>query len=91
MKTKRSKRPPSSAASASESGEGREGREGNNSKKGLVSLSLKIGGYDMRKEIFKGYVEIEEFEYRDLEGSFVVLRRDQVGFLSFSPSPCPYG
>jgi hypothetical protein len=43
-----------------------------------VKLFLKVGGYDMRKEIFKGLVEIEEFAYRDIEGSFVVLRRDQV-------------
>lgn len=42
------------------------------------TLSLKCGGFDLRKEVFKGYIEMEEWSYRDIEGSFVVLRRDQV-------------
>ena len=40
----------------------------------------------MYKEAFKRYVELE-FIYRNIEGSFVVLRRDQVKSLIFIIKP----
>ncbi|KAK7047155.1 Chk1 protein kinase [Paramarasmius palmivorus] len=41
-------------------------------------LKLRIGGYDKRREKFKGWVEIEHFKSRAHEGSFVVMQRDVV-------------
>lgn len=41
-------------------------------------LRLRIGGYDARKEVFKGWVELETFTYRGDVGSFCVMQRDQV-------------
>jgi len=40
-------------------------------------LRMRIGGHDKRKVMFKGWVELEEFSYRDQEGSFCVMQRDQ--------------
>ncbi|KAH8109952.1 CAMK/CAMKL/CHK1 protein kinase [Phellopilus nigrolimitatus] len=40
-------------------------------------LRLRVGGFDVRKEMFKGWVEIEPFVYRGEEGSFCVMQRDQ--------------
>ncbi|KAG7086230.1 hypothetical protein E1B28_002201 [Marasmius oreades] len=37
---------------------------------------LRIGGYDRRKEMFKGWVEVENFTFRSYEGSYVVMQRD---------------
>ena len=40
---------------------------------------LRIGGHDKRQMIFKGWVIIEKFVYKDhAEGSFVVMKRDEV-------------
>ena len=40
---------------------------------------LRIGGHDKRQMIFKGWVVIEKFVYKDhAEGSFVVMKRDEV-------------
>jgi len=40
---------------------------------------LRIGGHDKRQMIFKGWVVIEKFIYKDhAEGSFVVMKRDEV-------------
>jgi len=41
---------------------------------------LRIGGHDRRQMIFKGWVIIEKFIYKDsqVEGSFVVMKRDEV-------------
>ncbi|KAI3603780.1 camk camkl chk1 protein kinase [Moniliophthora roreri] len=39
-------------------------------------LKLRVGGYDRRKELFKGWVEVEHFQARSHEGSFVVMQRD---------------
>ncbi|KZS90129.1 Pkinase-domain-containing protein [Sistotremastrum niveocremeum HHB9708] len=44
----------------------------------LRKVSMKVGGYDRRKEVFKGYVEVESFEYGSFEGgSLVVMKRDK--------------
>jgi len=40
-------------------------------------LRLRVGGFDRRKEMFKGWVEVEDFVYRGQEGSFCVMQRDQ--------------
>ncbi|KAJ7148173.1 CAMK/CAMKL/CHK1 protein kinase [Mycena crocata] len=37
---------------------------------------LRIGGLDIRKEIFKGWVEMEPFEYDGWCGSFCVMKKD---------------
>ncbi|KAF4622994.1 hypothetical protein D9613_001342 [Agrocybe pediades] len=38
---------------------------------------LRIGGYDTRKQKFKGWVDVENFKYKGTEGSFCVMRRDE--------------
>ncbi len=38
---------------------------------------IRIGGYDRRRQLFKGWVEVERFTYRGAEGSFCVMRRDE--------------
>lgn len=43
---------------------------------------MRVGGYDKRKVAYKGWVEIEHFSYRGVEGSFCVMQRDVVRFLS---------
>jgi serine/threonine-protein kinase Chk1 len=43
-------------------------------------LRLRIGGYDRRKVIFKGWVEVERFSHRGSEGCFCVMQRDVVCF-----------
>ncbi|KAF8625648.1 hypothetical protein AX15_005269 [Amanita polypyramis BW_CC] len=43
---------------------------------GTVAYKLRIGGYDRRKIMFKGWVEVEAFSYRGHKGSFCVMQRD---------------
>jgi len=43
-----------------------------------VQLRLRIGGVDRRKVKFKGWVTVENFVYGDVEGSFIVMQRDEV-------------
>ncbi|PSR97727.1 hypothetical protein PHLCEN_2v4269 [Hermanssonia centrifuga] len=43
-------------------------------------IRLRIGGFDKRKLIFKGWVELEEFERDDAQGAFCIMHRDQVRF-----------
>ncbi|TFK38828.1 CAMK/CAMKL/CHK1 protein kinase [Crucibulum laeve] len=38
---------------------------------------LRVGGFDQRKVLFKGWVEVEKFTYRGSEGSFCVMQRDE--------------
>jgi serine/threonine-protein kinase CHEK1 len=45
--------------------------------RGLNAYKLRIGGWDLRKQIFKGWVDVEPFSYRGIEGSFCVMRRDK--------------
>ncbi|KAJ7321709.1 kinase-like domain-containing protein [Mycena albidolilacea] len=40
------------------------------------ALRLRIGGQDARKEVFRGWVEIEAFEYHGALGSFCVMQKD---------------
>ncbi|KAJ3516678.1 hypothetical protein NMY22_g14148 [Coprinellus aureogranulatus] len=37
---------------------------------------LRIGGFDNRKQVYKGWVEVEYFRRGEWEGSFVVFKRD---------------
>ena len=57
--------------------------------RGMETLRLRVGGHDLRKEMFKGWVEVERFVYRSSEGSFCVMKRDEVSltWLFFPPSP----
>lgn len=43
-----------------------------------VQLRLRIGGVDRRKVRFKGWVTVENFICGNVEGSFVVMQRDEV-------------
>jgi len=43
-----------------------------------AQLRLRVGGMDRRKVRFKGWVTVENFVYGDVEGSFVVMQRDEV-------------
>jgi serine/threonine-protein kinase Chk1 len=46
---------------------------------GNISIwRLRVGGYDRRKVMFKGWVEIELFGYSGKEGSFCIMQRDEV-------------
>lgn len=51
---------------------------------GTVTYRLRIGGYDRRKVMFKGWVDVEAFSYRGHKGSFCVMQRDIVSVLSGS-------
>ena len=41
-------------------------------------LRLRIGGYDKRKIMFKGWVTVEKFVYGGNEWTFCVMQRDVV-------------
>lgn len=43
-----------------------------------TQLRLRIGGLDRRKVRFKGWVTVENFAYGDVQGSFVIMQRDEV-------------
>ncbi|KAJ7189907.1 kinase-like domain-containing protein, partial [Mycena pura] len=43
---------------------------------GAPTLRLRVGGQDARKEVFRGWVEIEVFEYHGACGSFCVMQKD---------------
>ncbi|KAJ7493843.1 kinase-like domain-containing protein [Mycena latifolia] len=38
--------------------------------------ALRIGGQDARKEVFRGWVRLEVFEYHGVQGSFCVMQKD---------------
>ncbi|EGO19687.1 hypothetical protein SERLADRAFT_453634 [Serpula lacrymans var. lacrymans S7.9] len=40
-------------------------------------LKLIVGGYDRRKIMFKGWVELERFNYRGTEGTFCLMNRNE--------------
>jgi len=46
--------------------------------KSNTQLRLRVGGMDRRKVRFKGWVVVENFAYGGVEGSFVVMQRDEV-------------
>lgn len=48
---------------------------------GTVTYRLRIGGFDRRKMMFKGWVEVEAFSYRSHKGSFCVMQRDVVSVM----------
>jgi serine/threonine-protein kinase Chk1 len=54
------------------------------------ALRLRIGGQDARKEVFRGWVEVEPFEYRGSHGSFCVMQKDNVRETSISLSSHAY-
>ncbi len=41
-------------------------------------LRVRIGGYDKRKLMYKGWIELEDFTHDDVVGSFCLMQRDQV-------------
>ncbi|KAJ7127342.1 kinase-like domain-containing protein [Mycena filopes] len=41
-----------------------------------TALRLRVGGQDARKETFRGWVEVEAFEYHGSHGSFCVMQKD---------------
>lgn len=43
-------------------------------------LRLRVGGYDRRREMFKGWIEVEPFVHQGSKGSFCIMSRDQVCF-----------
>lgn len=55
---------------------------GNTDQSDQSSLRLRIGGYDTKKLMFKGWVEVESFTYRGHHGSFCMMQRDVVSSLS---------
>ena len=60
--------------------------------KSNVQLRLRVGGMDRRKVRFKGWIAVENFAYGGVEGSFVVMQRDEVttsGLLSRLPLTDP--
>lgn len=46
-------------------------------------IKLRIGGFDRRKQKFKGWVEVEKFSYRGVTGSFCLMKRDEVGLFFY--------
>ncbi|KAJ7078735.1 kinase-like domain-containing protein [Mycena belliarum] len=40
------------------------------------TLRLRVGGQDARKEVFRGWVELEAFEYFGVQGTFCVMQKD---------------
>ena len=42
------------------------------------NICVRVGGRDKRKLMFKGWIELEDFEYDGEKGSFCVMKRDQV-------------
>lgn len=54
---------------------------------GPQALRLRIGGYDRRKVMFKGWVEVERFSHRGSEGSFCIMQRDVVCFSTWGRDP----
>ncbi|KAI0073808.1 Pkinase-domain-containing protein [Panus rudis PR-1116 ss-1] len=40
-------------------------------------IQMRIGGFDKRRLMFKGYVKLENFEYGNYKGTFCLMHRDQ--------------
>jgi len=45
---------------------------------------LRIGGLDGRNQILKGWVDVESFHWKGVEGSFCIMKRDEVELTSCS-------
>lgn len=44
----------------------------------MTRLRIRVGGFDKRKLVFKGTIELEEFEHDDFHGTFCVMNREKV-------------
>ena len=55
--------------------------------RGREIYKIRIGGYDLRKQMFKGWVEVEKFSRNGIEGSYCLMRRDEVNIRL----TCPLG
>lgn len=51
-------------------------KDKSNPNRGLVQI--RIGGYDKRKLMYKGYVKLENFTHGSYSGTFCLMHRDQV-------------
>jgi serine/threonine-protein kinase Chk1 len=52
--------------------------------RGVEVHKLRIGGKDARKELFKGWVEVEQFTRNAIQGSFCLLKKDMVSAFIYS-------
>jgi serine/threonine-protein kinase Chk1 len=52
--------------------------------RGIEVYKLRVGGRDARKEVFKGWVEVEPFARNAVAGSFCLMRKDMVSALYYS-------
>jgi serine/threonine-protein kinase Chk1 len=41
-------------------------------------IRLRLGGYDKRKIMFKGWLEVENYNHSEFSGAFCVMQRDVV-------------
>ena len=48
------------------------------SERGTDVYKLRVGGQDLRRERFKGWVEVEKFTWNGGDGSFCLMRKDEV-------------
>ena len=46
--------------------------------RGVEVHKLRIGGKDARRELFKGWVEVEQFTRNAIQGSFCLMKKDMV-------------
>lgn len=46
--------------------------------RGIEVYKLRVGGWDLRRERFKGWVEVEKFTWNAVDGSFCLMRKDEV-------------
>lgn len=46
--------------------------------RGVEVHKLRIGGKDARREVFKGWVEVEQFTRNAVQGSFCLMKKDMV-------------
>ncbi|KIK54864.1 hypothetical protein GYMLUDRAFT_231599 [Collybiopsis luxurians FD-317 M1] len=66
------------------SSQGNDGSGGHDGTANGGPIKMRIGGYDKRKVAYKGWVELEHFSYRGIEGgSFCVMSRDEGNPLSW--------
>ena len=55
---------------------------------GIPVLRLRVAGIDKRKETLVGNIEIEEFDAKGVEGSFVCMTQNGVSFEDLDVSLC---
>ena len=49
---------------------------------------LRVGGYDKRKIMFKGWIELEVFTRSHVSGAFCLMQRDVVRYVGALDLPC---